>query len=395
MKSHDIIIIGGGPGGSTLGALLAKQGRDVAIVEKENFPRFRIGESLLPMSMDILRQTGVYDKILNSGKYIRKFGAQFVDHRLNEEVLFDFELNRNPAHGSAFEVERSKFDHDLLDHAVECGVTLYMPEKVEHVDFLGDCVQIRTNKQEMGARYIADASGRISFLGQKLRMRQPNTDLINNFAVFAHFENVKRKAGKREGDIIIGILPNQAWSWTIPFIGNLTSVGIVTASKLIDRSNLESFIEKSLKCTPILEDMMKEAKRVTEVQMISNYSHTSEAMVGERWISVGDAAVFLDPIFSSGVHMSMSAATFASKVINDAFDRNLSLATPGLGDEYESKLRRGTSRFHGMIRRFYDTDFVTDMKKAQTLKNTLASFTAIVAGDVWNDDNPVFKMGAV
>jgi flavin-dependent dehydrogenase len=395
MKSYDVVIIGGGPGGSTLGALLSKRGISNAIIEKEVFPRFRIGESLLPMSMDILRETGVYDKIANSGKYMNKYGAQFIDHRHNEEVLFDFETNRNPLHSMAFEVQRAKFDHDLLDHAVECGSALYQPEKVENVEFHEDSVTVDTGKQKFQAKYLADASGRISFLGTKYKMRQPHLDLINNFAVFAHFENVKRKPGRREGDIIIGILPNQAWSWTIPFRGNITSVGIVTSSKLIDRNNLEDFIEKSLRCTPLLADSMKDAKRVSEVQMISNYSHTNEKLVGERWISVGDAGVFLDPIFSSGVHMSMSAGSMATKVIAEALGQSLKLSKPGLGDVYEATMRRGTKRFHSMIRRFYDTEFVQDMKKTQTLPNALGAFTAIVAGDVWNDDNPVFKMGAL
>ena len=393
MKTYDIVVIGGGPGGSTLGALLAQRGMNVAIVEKEVFPRFKIGESLLPMSMDILRETGVFEKILNSGKYIRKFGAQFVDHRRNEQVLFDFETNRNPKHSMAFEVQRALFDKDLLEHACASGAHLYQPEKVEHVEFFHDAVEVRTDFRQLKARYLADASGRISFMGQKLKMRQPNLDLINNFAVFAHFSNVKRMAGRREGDIIIGILPEQAWSWTIPFVGNLTSVGVVTSSKLIDRSKLESFIESSLSSTPILKEMMQGAERVTDVQMISNYSHTSERMVGDRWISVGDAAVFLDPIFSSGVHMSMSAGSFASKLICEAFEQNLPLDTKGMGDLYEERLRRGTDRFHAMIRRFYDTDFVTDMKKTQERPNALAAFTSIVAGDVWNEENPVFKLG--
>lgn len=394
MKSHDVLIVGGGPGASTLGALLARQGVDVGLVEKETFPRFKIGESLLPCSMDVFRESGVFDK-LDAGKYIRKFGAKFICHKRNEQIYFDFSDNGSFSKSMAFEVERAEFDSDLLEHASECGVTVYQPETVTEMRFGEGFAEVITDRQTFRARYVADASGRAALLGNKMHMRQANTDL-NNVAVFAHFQGVKREPGRREGDIIIGLLPNHAWSWTIPFKGNKTSVGVVTNAKFVDKERvLEDYIEKSIRCSPLFEELMEKAERVTDVMVLSNWSHTCERFFGDRWIAVGDAAAFLDPIFSSGVHVSVSSALMVSRVLSRALKSDASLSEPALGPAYEKDLRRGVKRFHNLIRLFYDTDFVGDMQTILQRPHTRRAFTAAVAGDVWDEDNVAFKMGAL
>lgn len=394
MKSHDVLIVGGGPGASTLGALLARRGIDVGLVEKEPFPRFKIGESLLPCSMDVFRESGVFEK-LDSGKYIRKYGARFICHKRNEQIYFDFSDNGSYAKSMAFEVERSVFDMDLLEHARSSGVSIYQPEQVNEVKFRADGAHVVTNRETYDVKYVADVSGKAALLGNKMHMRHANTDL-NNVAVFAHFEGVKREPGRREGDIIIGLLPNNAWSWTIPFLGTKTSVGVVTNAKYVDKERvLEDYIEKSIRCSPLFEDLMENAARVSEVMVLSNWSHTCESFFGDRWIAVGDAAAFLDPIFSSGVHVSVSSALLASRVLAEALQTGDSLNEPRLGPQYEATLRRGVKRFHNLIRLFYDTDFVGDMQKTLKLPHTRRAFTAAVAGDVWDEDNVAFKMGAL
>ncbi len=393
MKTHEIGIIGGGPGGSTLASYLRKKGYDVAIFEKEVFPRFRIGESLLPCSMQILKETGVYPKI-DSGKYIRKFGAQFLDHRTNERILFNFGDSPFPEHQMAFEVERALFDQDLLDHAKELGTHVYLPLRVEDIEENDDHIVVKTNEENFQVKYLADASGRIAFLGNKKKMRQPNVDLINNIAVFSHFEGVTRGEGIRAGDILISVLPNQAWAWTIPFQGNKTSIGIVTNTQNLPKNtSFEEFLDVQLNSSPIFREMLANGKRIAEVQAISNYSHTCESMVGNRWLQVGDAAAFLDPIFSSGAHVSMYTAKLASEVIDKAFKSNLSLLEKDLGGAYQETVRKGVTRFHKLIRLFYDTDFIKDTKKILSLKMSRDAFTSAVAGDVWNDDNVIFRMG--
>lgn len=393
MKTHDIGIIGGGPGGSTLASYLTKKGYDVALFEKEPFPRFRIGESLLPCSMEILKETGVYSKI-DSGKYLRKYGARFIDHSNGETVLFNFGDSPFPDHRMSFEVERCKFDADLLDHAKELGTTVYQPVRVDDIEENPDHIVVKTDKEDFRVKYLADASGRIAVIGNKKKMRQPNVDLINNIGVFSHFTGVQRDEGIRAGDIIISVLPNKAWAWTIPFACGKTSVGVVTNTKLLPQgTNFDQFLTTTLDSTPIFRDMMKNAKRVAEVQAYSNYSHTCESMIGDRWLQVGDAAAFLDPIFSSGAHVSMYTAKLASEVIDKAMLSNKSIMEKDLGGEYQDMVRKGVTRFHKLIRLFYDTNFVQDTKKILSLKLSRDAFTSAVAGDVWNDDNVIFRMG--
>ncbi len=393
MKTHDIGIIGGGPGGSTLASYLRQKGYDVALFEKEAFPRFRIGESLLPCSMQILKETGVYSKI-DSGKYIRKFGARFIDHRTNETILFNFGDSPFEDHRMAFEVERSKFDADLLEHTKELGTHVYQPVRVDDIEEKDDHILVKTDQETFRVKYLADASGRIAVIGNKKKMRQPNTDLINNIGIFSHYTGVKRDEGIRAGDIIISVLPNQAWAWTIPFACGKTSVGIVTNSKLIPKeTNFEQYLTTMLDSTPVFRDMMKDAVRVADVQAYSNYSHTCESMIGNRWLQVGDAAAFLDPIFSSGAHVSMYTAKLASDVIDRAMQTNSSILEKDLGGAYQDTVRKGVTRFHKLIRLFYDTDFVKDTKKILSLKLSRDAFTSAVAGDVWNDDNVIFRMG--
>lgn len=386
-------MIGGGPGGSTLATHLAQAGWNVAIVEKETFPRFRIGESLLPYSMPLFRKTGFF-KILDSGKYIRKYGAQFIDYRNHQEIYFRFDGDlTDAAEPFAFEVPREEFDCDLLDYAKSQGVTVLQPETVNDVVIEPDQVRVRTEHQELIAPYVADASGRLSVLGNQFKLRKMNPDL-NNIGIFAHFTGVKRKTDKTAGDIIIGILPDQSWSWTIPFQGERTSVGVVTNAKNFDKNTvLDDYVQTRLSASPLFKDRMVDAKRISQVRTISNYSHTCESIVGDRWISIGDAGMFLDPIFSSGVHLSVSGATFAAEILQKASKEFKPLSSDDYG--YEAKVRKGVRRFHWIIRMFYDTDFIASTERAMERPHLKQAFTAIVAGDVWNDENVVFKMGGI
>jgi flavin-dependent dehydrogenase len=391
VRKFDCVVIGGGPGGSTLSTLLVQMGWNVALLEKEVFPRFRIGESLLPFSMPIMRKTGFYER-LDGGKYIRKYGASFVDGRNNKEIYFRFDgdslESREPF---AFEVDREAFDSDLLAYAKEQGVSVFQPESANDIIFEGSQVRIIGDTEEFVTPYVADATGRMALIGNKLKLRKSNPDL-NNVAVFAQYKGVKRKEGREEGDIVIGVLPDQSWSWTIPFRGEITSVGVVTSASKIDKgvAGLEDFVERRLSEIPKFRERMESATKVNQVRVVSNYSHTCETIVGDRWICVGDAGMFLDPIFSSGVHLSMSGASFAANVLVQASKRTLPLNHPEF--DYEGIVRKGAKRFHWIIRMFYDTDFVGAMERAMALPHMKEAFTGIVAGDVWNENNAVFKM---
>ena len=393
MKTHDVIIIGGGPGGSTAACILAQKGVDVAIIERELFPRFHIGESLLPASMPIFKEIGFYET-LNAGKYIQKFGARFIDHRTDDEIYFGFDDSLNPDIPMAFEVQRSEFDKDLLEHARKSGAAVYQPEVVRTIEFESadwEGVTITTDRETYRAHYVIDVSGRDSFIGKKFHLRNVNKDL-NNVAVFSHFRNVKRQPGKAEGDIIIGLLPNRAWTWLIPFKGDVTSVGVVCSSSQFNPGeDLGQYLEDRLYSSARIKASMADAVRVSDFTTIGNYSHTCETFYGDRWILCGDAAMFLDPIFSSGMHMSVSSSKLAAETLLQLLPEKGSIKASGLGASYEAYVRLGGGRFRNLIGLFYQGEFVDQMKKTLLRDNLRRGFTSAVAGDVWDEGNFLFQ----
>jgi flavin-dependent dehydrogenase len=391
MKHYDVIVIGGGPGGSQGATVLAQAGKKVLILEREEYPRFHIGESLLPATMPLFKESGFYNE-LDNGQYIRKYGARFIDYANDDEVRFGFQDGLNTDIPMAFEVERKHFDRDILAFAVKCGAELHQPENVTSVDVSPTGAVIKTDKAEYSCDYVMDVTGRDAFLGKKLTTRESNKGL-NNVAIFAHYEGVERYSGLDEGDITIGLLPKGAWIWIIPFKDGITSVGVVSSSDQFDgEKDFEAYLTRRLHGSPRVTEMMKNAKRCSEVRRIGNYSHTSEKFYGDRWILSGDAALFLDPIFSSGVHMSVSTSTFAARTVLKAMaEGNKSLETPGFGDAYEEKARLGGKRFRNLIMMFYEGSFVAHMKKALIRDHVRRGFTSAVAGDVWNENNYLFE----
>jgi flavin-dependent dehydrogenase len=394
MQATDVIIIGGGPGGSTAGAFLALHGVPCMIFEREEYPRFHIGESLLPASMPIYKETGFF-ATLASGKYIEKYGARFVDYGNDDEIYFGFAEGLNREIPMAFEVERSKFDKDILDHARKLGVDVHQPERVKDVEFHTDHVTVTTARGSYQAKFLLDCTGRDAFLGKRLKMRQAHKDL-NNFAVFAHYTGITRYPDRSEGDITIGLLPERSWSWIIPFKGETTSVGVVASSSLLPAGlDLGQYLEERLSASPRVQRMMQNAERISEISTIANYSHHTETFVGDRWICGGDAAAFLDPIFSSGVHVATMSGKLAALTLVEALKTGVTLRENTLNTRYESTVRKGVERFHNLINLFYHGRFVEQMKKTLQRENMRAGFTSAVAGDMWNDDNFLFNKGVL
>ncbi len=397
MTNHfDVIVAGAGPGGSTVATLLAQKGLHVALFEKEEFPRFKIGESLLPHSMDILKESGVFEKI-NSGQYIKKYGASFISWDHPESALyFEFANGLDQDHAFAFEVPRAPFDLDLLTHAKENGVEVFQPIKIEQVNFEKEKVSVHTTKESFSSSYFVDASGRSALLGTQFKSREKNPHFINNIAVYNHYKGVSRDIQKSEGDIIIGILPEQSWSWHIPFKGETTSVGIVFSKESFKKFKNED--DKILACMnehPNFKDIMKNATALNKEGQAANYSYSSGRKISDRWIMLGDAATFLDPVFSSGVHISLISSRMVKDVVLEAYQKQSLLSETVAGKNYEQDLQKGVDRFQSLLLIFYKTAFFQHMKKVIQTEAVYKAFTSAFSGDMWNDQNFLFRMGVL
>lgn len=352
---NDVLIIGGGPAGSTAATLLAEQGWRVKLLEKARHPRFHIGESLLPMNLPILDRLGVRKQIEAIG--IIKHGAHFVSDRHNNReftAYFDHALKQSPPH--AFEVRRSEFDHILLQNSRAKGAEVFEGVRVTGVDFSDDGVQVYTvdeqgNTQEWHARQLIDASGRDTFLANRFGVKKKNPDHATA-AIFGHFTDVQRLPGRDEGNISITWFEH-GWLWIIPLKDGITSVGAVCSPaylKTRGTTPLEDFLWQTIKQCPSTWSRLQQAKITANVHATGNYSYTCTRMYGDRWLLAGDAYSFVDPVFSSGVYLAMNSATLAAEVM-DARLRGAPEAAQ-LARRFERRIRQGLRVFSWFIYRF-------------------------------------------
>ncbi|MBA2405291.1 MAG: tryptophan 7-halogenase [Bdellovibrionales bacterium] len=396
MSLYDVIVVGAGPGGCTAATYLAMKGHKVLIIEKDTYPKFKIGESLLPFSMEVFKETGFYD-VLSSGKYIQKNGAYFFDSVTSENIYFDFADNGNAEFPHAYEVPRTEFDKDLLAYAQTKGVEVKQPEEFVGCEMNTAGVIVTTNKGTYRGKYIVDASGRGSCVTHKFQTKIKHAAYINNFAVYAHFEGVDRSYLKSEGDISVGILKNQAWSWAIPFKGAVTSVGIVsTKDFVVEMNESESFFDKRVADNPFFAHIMRGTKRVGPFMISSNFSYASEQFCGERWGSVGDAMSFLDPVFSSGVHVSLMSAKYLSQNIDYSLrNGEIGLNDPANVNKFEELMKTGVNRFHHLLQIFYSGDFINKVRKIEKNPNMHSAMVAAVSGGMWRDTNSLMRYGVL
>lgn len=378
---YDAIVMGGGPSGSTVASRLAQRGRSVLLVEKERFPRFHIGESLLPCVMPLLDELGVMPALLARG-FLPKYAAEFVTADGSLRRRYSFAEGLIPGAPSAFEVERAEFDHVLLRNSSRLGVEVRESTAVTRfdIDHEGATVTLRDDagvEATASAQVLIDATGQSSFLAGKLGLREMDRDL-KNFAVFSHFEGAARYEGKREGDISVVLVPG-GWWWVIPLAGGRTSVGQVgPASMLRGRKPDEQYFHERIAETPFLAERLARATRVAEVRTISDYSYVSKRLAGDRFVLVGDAGAFLDPVFSTGVYLGIVGAFKAAEAIDAAltagrFSRREFLA-------YEAWVQRQVETYKKFVKGFYKPEFVELLMAPSNFLDLRAAVTSLLAG---------------
>ena len=320
MKQCDVLVIGGGPAGSTVSALLAEKGWAVTQLEKNSHPKFHIGESLLPMNLPILKRLGVLEQIHEIG--IQKNGVEFNCPTREKPKTYHFKNALNRDHTFSYEVQRDKFDKILFDNARQKGVDNIENIQVTNIDFNKDGSSIvhaedkNNETHSWNAKYLIDASGRSTFLGNKFKTKQRSKE-HSSAAIFGHFENVERREGINEGNISIYWFEH-GWFWFIPFKDGTMSVGAVCwpyylSSRKVD---VEQFLMETIKLSDGATERMKNAKLISPVTATGNFSYKLNKMYGKGHLIIGDAYAFIDPVFSSGVLFSMNSAEQAASVVD-------------------------------------------------------------------------------
>jgi FADH2-dependent halogenase len=377
----DVIVIGGGPAGSTVAARLAQLGRSVRVFEKERFPRFHIGESLLPCSVPLFTELGVLP-LLEDGRFLKKFAAEFVSADGSRQQRYPFADGMLAGFPSAFEVDRALFDQVLLEHAERQGAVVEQGCQVQKFSCeLAGGVQVVVRdavgeERSETAELLVDASGQSALLPSRLGLRQMEPGL-RNVAVFSHFEGATRKTGDEEGDISI-VLVNEGWWWVIPLRGNRTSVGLVGRAKTLGAKPDEAFLAARIAECPYLKERLASATRVAPVRTISDWSYKSQALCGDRWLLVGDAGAFIDPVFSTGVQLGMTAAFDAATEIDRAlaerrFERSRFVP-------YERRVRRLVSTYTEFVKGFYTPEFAELLLQPSDAFALRAAVTSLLAG---------------
>jgi len=348
----DVVVVGGGPAGSSAAALLARDGRRVLLLEKERFPRYHIGESLIPGCLRVLDVLGMREAVERAG-FVVKRGVTFAWGSGEWSISFD-EQAADPNY--AFQVERSRFDQLLLDHARSEGVDVRDGVTVRSIDVdAGDPV-IVSDAGVARARYVVDATGQTSILGRRLGQRQFDESL-RNVAIWRYFRGCARLPAPRSGNIAV-VRYGDGWWWYIPLEANeggLTSVGVVLSSEAYKRlgADSEAIYEQMRVATPQLGPWLAHAHPVSEYRVTSDWSYRSRRVAGERWLLAGDAAGFVDPLLSTGCYLALTAGYLAGLCLGSVLhDPELQ---PAAFRYYDASYNRVVDEIHEMVRLFYRT----------------------------------------
>jgi FADH2-dependent halogenase len=356
----DVAVIGGGPGGSSVATALARRGRSVLLLERDRFPRFHIGESQLPWINGVLEALGAHDAVAKAG-FVEKWGASFSEIDGTPAAYVDFTAAVETPVPQTYQVPRAAFDEVLLRHAERSGVIVREEHRALDAAFDPDGVTLRftgpAGPGEARVQAVVDASGRAGLLARRIGGYETDV-MLQHVAVHAQYEGVPRASGRPAGDIRVLTRADVGWVWLIPISERVTSVGVVVPQALHRRESkatAEESLEHYLRETPAAPALLREATRVSSARFDADYSYLARAMAGDRWVAVGDAAAFLDPIFSTGVLLAMQGGLEAAEAI-DAGLRAGDLSARRF-EGYERVVRRRYHYFRRFVVGFYDPYF--------------------------------------
>lgn len=401
----DVVVVGGGPCGSTVATLVAQQGHRVVQLEKERFPRYQIGESLLPSTVQgICRLLGVTNELEEAGFPVKR-GGTFRWGANPDPWTFAFGISPKFAGSAstAFQVERMRFDQILLDNARRHGVDVREEHTVTDVIEDGGrvcgvrCTDAAGVRREFRGRYVVDASGHLSRIHSRVGGKRQYSEFFRNLALFGYFTGGKRMPAPVQGNIL-AVAFNAGWFWYIPLSDDLTSVGAVLLPDALDRvqGNRERALYELIAECPMIADFLADATRVTsgpygEIRVRKDYSYIQEKFWRPGLVLAGDAACFIDPVFSSGVHLATYGALLAARSVNTALRAATDLDEDTLFDEFELRYRQEYARFHDFLVGFYDMHsdeqsyFWKAKKVTGNTASELQSFVDLVGGGSSNE----------
>lgn len=386
----DVLVVGGGPAGSTCATLLAEKGFHVIMLEKEEHPRFHIGESLLPANMPLLERLGVADQIKEIG--LLKLGIEFNSPEHEHVSLIEFSDSWNKDLSWAYQVRRSEFDEILFHNAAKKGVDTIEKCRVRDIRFDDNPTAPVLVRAEMAtgevinfeAKFVVDASGRDTFLANKYKTKQKDKK-HSSAAIFGHFHQASRLPGDKEGYISIFWFEH-GWFWFIPLADGTTSVGAVCWPYYLNsrKKPLEDFLWDTIKLSPQLAERMKHAKLVSETYATGNYSYSSTISDGKQFIMIGDAYAFVDPVFSSGVMLAMNSAFKGAEVVEAVLRRPRE--APVKLKEFQHVIKHGPKEFSWFIHRVTNPMIRELFMYPRNILKTKASILSVLSGDIF--DNP-------
>ncbi len=389
-RQTDVLVIGAGPAGSTAASLLQQAGLDVLIVEKQKFPRFVIGESLLPRCMDLLQEAELLDVVRDQG-FIIKDGAVFK--RGDETCTFKFSQQFTNGWSYTYQVSRDQFDKTLADAVESRGVPILWEYGVTKVEFEDNGHSVTSlagpdgDKINVSARFILDGSGYGRVLPRMLGLDEASS-LPNRAAMFTHVTGDHRPAGEAEGRIWVCLMddPDNAWMWIIPFANGRTSIGIVAKPEYLERfpSDPNEKLRAILDTSPATRERLSGVEFVFPVRTIKGYSISAKRLHGPGFALMGNATEFLDPVFSSGVTLAMESANRAAKTLI----RELAGDQPDWEKEYTEHLMMGVNTFRTFVTAWYDDLLPTiffSPRKEEIFQDQICS---VLAGYVWDQSNP-------
>ncbi|MCB1894448.1 MAG: tryptophan 7-halogenase [Rhodocyclaceae bacterium] len=382
----DVLVVGGGPAGSTAAALLAVKGHRVTLLEKARHPRFHIGESLLPANLDIFEQLGVADAVRAIG--MEKRGAEFVSPWHAHRQTFEFADAWDKSMPQAYQVRRSEFDEILIRNAASKGASVIEGCRVTAVETGGPGQGVTVvarhedgREQRWRARFLADASGRDTLMAnrQRWKMRNPKH---NSSAIYGHFRGARRLEGKAEGHITIFWFEH-GWFWFIPLRDGITSVGATVWPYYLKRRDkpLEQFFRDTIAMCPALAERLQDARLVNEVEATGNYSYLSRHSHGDDYLLLGDAFAFIDPVFSSGVMLAMQSAVCGTEAI-DTILCDPAQRAPALA-RFDRIVRHGPAQFSWFIYRITTPTMRELFMGPRNLLRMREALLSMLAGDIY------------